>query len=152
MRKVILGTFALTGWILFLLLLASSFIFNSFNGDESKNRFSPIAWKDHKMVFDGALTCSLTSAELMDRKQQLKAEIFPNLINKTELETGFIYYFEDEGELAEKIMEFIGKEKQCCPFFKFDFSILPFKDGLALQISGSKAIKDFLVDMESDFL
>ena len=70
------------------------------------------------------------------------------MTKKTELEEGYIYYFEDEGDLAIKILEFIGKEKQCCPFFKFDFSVLPFKKGLALQISGSEGVKEFLSSKE----
>ena len=106
--------------------------------------------RDSLLVFDGALSCSLTSQELQDRIALLRAEIFPNLTRKVELEEGYIFYFQDTGDMADKILELIGKEKQCCPFFKFDFSILPFKKGLALQISGSKEVKEFLRDMDQD--
>ena len=138
------------GWILLLLFLGSGFVFNTFMGGE-QSVLSPITWEEHLLVFDGALTCSLTSEELMERKKELKEKIFPKLQKKIALSDGYIYYFEDEPGLAENIMEFIGKEKQCCPFFKFDFSILPFKKGLAFQISGSPAVKEFLTDFEQDF-
>ncbi len=146
-NKLLIPVLAL-GWILLFLVLGSTYFFNSFTKDTNENVWSPITWEEHLLVFDGALTCSLTSAELLERKQVLKEKIFPQLLKKESLDNGYIYYFEDEQQLAEDILEFIGKEKQCCPFFKFDFSVLPFKKGLALQISGSPAVKDFLKDME----
>lgn len=136
------------GWIFLLLFLGSAYFFNSFTKKTSEDLWSPIAWEEHLLVFDGALTCSLTSDELLERKKELKEKIFPQMLRKEGLDNGYIYYFEDDQQLAEDIMEFIGKEKQCCPFFKFDFSVLPFKEGLALQISGSPAVKDFIDDME----
>ena len=146
-NKLLIPVLAL-GWVFLFLFLGSAYFFNSFTSDTNKNVWSPIAWEEHLLVFDGALTCSLTSEELLERKQELKESIFPQLVKKVALDNGYIYYFEDDQQLAEDILEFIGKEKQCCPFFKFDFSVLPFNKGLALQISGSPAVKDFLKDME----
>jgi len=146
-NKLLIPVLAL-GWVLLFLFLGSAYFFNSFTKDTNKSSWSPISWEEHLLVFDGALTCSLTSDELLERKQELREKIFPQLVKKESLNNGYIYYFEDNQELAEDILEFIGKEKQCCPFFKFDFSVLPFKKGLALQISGSPAVKDFLKDME----
>ena len=146
-NKLLIPVLAL-GWVLLFLFLGSTYFFNSFTNDTGKDLWSPIAWEEHLLVFDGALTCSLTSDELLERKKELKEKIFPQMIKKQSLDNGYIYYFEDNQQLVEDILEFIGKEKQCCPFFKFDFSVLPFKKGLALQISGSPAVKDFLEDME----
>ena len=140
------------GWVCTFLLLGSSYLLNTFENREDRFVLAPISWNEHLVVLDGALTCSLTSEELQHRLTLLRAEIFPNLKEKVELENGFIYYFEDKDELVFKILEFIGKEKQCCPFFKFDLSILPFKKGVALQISGSKEVKDFLQMMESEVI
>ena len=139
LKIIILGL----GWILLTVFLGSGYIMNKFKSGE-QTAFTPITWAEHLSVFEGALSCSLTSAELQDRIAQLKEEIFPNVTQKVELEEGYIYYFEDKGDLAIKILEFMGKEKQCCPFFKFDFSILPFNKGLALKISGSEGVKAFL--------
>ncbi len=136
-----------SGWVFLALFLGSGYVMNKFKSGQ-KTAFSPITWEEHLSVFEGALSCSLTSAELQDRIALLRTEIFPNLTKKVELEEGYIYYFADEGDLAIKILEFIGKEKQCCPFFKFDFSILPFENGLALQISGSTGVKEFLSSKE----
>lgn len=137
------------GWVLFFGSLISGSVFNKFSGEEGF-AFTPIGWEEHVTVLQGALTCSLTSEELIDRKLELKSEIFVHLKNKVELEDGYIYYFEDKKGLIEKITEFMLKEKQCCPFFKFDLSILPFEKGLAFRISGSKEVKDFLFEFEKE--
>ena len=143
LKIIILGL----GWVFLALFLGSSYVMNKFkSGNEMA--FAPITWEEHLSVFNGALSCSLTSEELQNRIALLRTEIFPKLKKKVELEEGYIYYFDDEGDLAIKILEFIGKEKQCCPFFKFDFSVLPFKKGLALQISGSEGVKEFLLVKE----
>lgn len=136
------------GWVLFAVFLGSGYVMNQFKTNTENSAFTPITWGEHLSVFEGALSCSLTSTALQDRITLLREEIFPNLTRKEELTDGFIYYFEDEGDLAIKILEFIGKEKQCCPFFKFDISVLPFKKGIALQISGSQGVKDFLLSKE----
>ncbi|MFK8008499.1 MAG: hypothetical protein AB8H03_19225 [Saprospiraceae bacterium] len=144
-RNVIFGL----GWILLILFLISGYVFNKFSGD-SRSAFAPIAWEDHVTVLQGALSCSLTDAELIDRKLELKTKIFSKLKKKVELDDGFVYYFDDEKELAAIITEFMLKEKDCCSFFKFDISILPFEKGIAFQISGSKGVKDLLVDFEKE--
>jgi len=144
LKQSILGL----GWVLFILFLGSRYVMNQFKSGNDNSVFTPITWGEHLNVFEGALSCSLTSVELRDRIALLRTEIFPNLTKKEELADGFIYYFDDEGDIAIKILEFIGKEKQCCPFFKFDISVLPFKKGIALQISGSKGVKDFLLSKE----
>lgn len=144
LKTIILGL----GWVLLAIFLGSGYVMNKFKSGTETTAFTPITWNEHISLFEGALSCSLTSDELQDRIALLRTEIFPNLTKKVELEEGFIYYFEDEGDLAIKILEFIGKEKQCCPFFKFDFSILPFNKGLALQISGSEGVKEFLSSKE----
>lgn len=144
-RNVIFGL----GWFLLFLFLISGSVFNTFSG-ESKSVFTPIAWEDHAAIFEGILSCSLTDEELIDRKLELKTKIFSKLKKKIELENGFIYYFDDEEGLAATITEFMLKEKDCCPFFKFDISILPFEKGIAFQISGSKGVKDMLLDFEKE--
>lgn len=141
-------TFYIAGWILLILFLGSGYLFNRFSeGDNSM--FSPISWEDHLSVFDGALTCSLTTEEELNRRLEIKELLFSNLKKKEELENGYLYYFESKEGLYDQIAELIGKEMKCCPFFKFDLSILPFGKGMALKISGGEGVKEFLKDFEN---
>jgi len=131
------------GWVLLMVFLVSGSLFNKFSDTES-SVFTPIHWKDHAKMFTGAIQCSLTDAELVQRKEELKDKIFSKLTRKEETEDGFVYFFDDDKVMLEHLFEFVEKEKSCCPFFKFDISILPFANGIALQISGSEEVKEFL--------
>ena len=138
------------GWVLLALFLASGYFYNKMSDSENTSAFTPITWKSHKAMFEGAVACSLNSQELADRVERIKEDVFSRQINKVENENGFTYYFEDDEKLLNNIFELVEMEKACCPFFKFDISILPFQKGIALQISGSEAAKDFLAAFETD--
>lgn len=137
------------GWIILAIYLIVGYVYKEFT-PEPTSFFAPVAWENQMAVFDGAISCSLTSEELQERRMELKTEIFTHLIKKEEIKQGFIYYFNDVDGMAENITELMLKEKACCPFFKFDLSILPFKKGIALKISGSKAVKELLIDFEKE--
>ena len=148
-RKMIVLLLAL-GWVLLVAFLISGHYFNTISGNKEASFFTPIAFKDHLQVFKGAAQCSLTSEELMERKAYLSNEIFPKVINREKQTNGFVYYFKDDSTLLGQVFEFIQKEKACCPFFKFDVSILPFEKGFAMQISGSTEAVALLEEIEKD--
>lgn len=131
------------GWLAFAALLIGSSIFNSFVS-EGNQSFESIIWKKNVQVFDGLLSCSLLPDDLNERVTMLKEELFTDEVETEELEDGYLFFFEDEGEVATKLLDFLDIEKQCCPFFKFDLSILPFKQGMALKISGGPRVKSFI--------
>jgi hypothetical protein len=97
---------------------------------------------------EGVISCSLTSEGFQERRIELKNKIFSQLLKKEELPQGFTFYFNDTEGMAENLTELMLNEKACCPFFKFDLSILLFNKGIALKISGSKAVKEMLVSFE----
>ncbi len=131
------------GWLAFAALLIGSSIFNSFVS-EGNQSFESIIWKKNVQVFDGLLSCSLLPDDLNERVTMLKEELFTDEVETEELEDGYMFFFDDEGEVATKLLDFLDIEKQCCPFFKFDLSILPFKQGMALKISGGPRVKSFI--------
>ncbi len=152
MKKNLLSLFLGTGWILLALFLLSGSYYKKLTNDTESFFFSPIAWEDHLQLFKGAIQCSLTNEELLERKKYLKDEIFNKIVKKDEIQNGFVYYFNDDPILLNYVLEFIQKEKTCCPFFKFDISILPFNKGFAMKISGSEEALNFLKDFENNEL
>jgi len=88
------------------------------------------------------------SEDKLKQQELIKETIFPYVKNRVEFSNGFTYYFEDKNEMLEKLIELIRVEKECCSFFRFDLSILPFNQGLALQISGMDGVKDFILELE----
>ncbi len=136
------------GWILLGLFLAINFFLRN-KGDSLKDVIvNSNTIQNYESLFKGSLSCALSDQELLDRKQFLKQNIFPAVKEKEKTEYGLLYYFEDDDDLLKDLMEFVKLEKACCPFFRFDLTILPFEQGIGLQISGSKAAVKFLEDFE----
>ena len=132
------------GWFLFLFLLFAILQFNR-KTIVAKNFFSEInTWEDTNFEVNGELVCSLLPKEKQERQKQIKEVLVPFLIKKETIPNGIIFYFKDEENLSNQLMEFIALEKTCCPFFKFDLSILPFQQGIALQVSGMPGVKEFI--------
>ena len=90
------------------------------------------------------LVCSMIGAELAEQKALLKKEIFSQIIEIKEVENGYVFKFEDTGDMLLKLTDYIMIEKACCPFFNFDFSIQPYGKGLELKVSGEKGVKEML--------
>ena len=139
-----------TGWVLLGLFLLSGSYYKKRSGIASTSFLSPIAWEDHLQVFKGAVSCSLSSEELLERKAYLKKLIMSRVDRKEVQENSYVFYFKDDPKLLQNIMEFVQKEKACCPFFKFDLSILPFEKGLALQVSGSDEAFEMIRELDEE--
>ena len=139
-----------SGWILLLLLLTSSIVISRWTKTSDYSSFQALSWADNYQLYRGILQCSLTSEELVERKQQLKHQVLSKKLKREKSPSGIVYFFDDDKELLNSIFEFVQKEKECCPFFKFDVSILPFEKGMALQISGSEEALQFFEDFEKN--
>ena len=145
LSQVILGS----GWIFLCLFIVSAYAFNSLSSNSATSKFSPIKLDSHVHMFNGAIQCNLIGEELTARKEVLKEEIFAKVTKREESKNGIIYYFENDPKLLQSVLEHVQIEKACCPFFKFDISILPFDNGFALQISGSEDAMEFIKEFES---
>lgn len=139
-----------SAWVLLAIFILSSYFFNKYSNDNNQPAFMPIAWEDQKQFFKGAIQCSLTSEALLERKQQLKEKVFSKVIKKEQTQNGYIFYFNNDAKILEETLEFVLKEKACCPFFKFDISILPYNYGFAFQISGAEEALEMLEDFENN--
>ena len=142
--KIVLGS----GWLFLALFLTSGYYFNKLSNNSTAFKFIPITWENHLQIFNGAIQCNLVEADLLERKKLLKEAIFSKVQTKEESLNSFIYYFNDDPNLLESVLEHVQIEKACCPFFKFDISILPFNKGFALQISGSEDALKMLEEFE----
>lgn len=146
-RNIFLAVLSM-GWILFGTSLLLAFLSQKIVLPSEALGFSAIEWNNPLLVFDGAIQCSLTDEALLKRKAEIQEFLFSEVVDQKETTQGYIFYFENQ-ELIEPAMEFIQKERSCCPFFKFDLSILPFDQGFAIQISGSEAAKEMIKDFEN---
>lgn len=91
-----------------------------------------------------ALTCKLTGPELQKRKATVIAELKTLVLDRKELEYGYVYKFEGTDQNLDKLNDFIKTERMCCEFFKFQLTIE--EDVATLAITGPDGAKGFLED------
>ena len=103
------------------------------------------------MDFDNDnLICTLTGAELAERKGKLQNEIFSKVKTTEEIELGYTFTFEYDEQFIMKMTEYVLAENDCCPFLQFDISLKGKNDGV-LKITGTSQhakdmIKTVLID------
>lgn len=148
MKSKILISILGLGWIFLAVFLISGYYFNTLSNNSNTFKLSPITWDNHMHMFNGAIQCNLLEEDLIDRKETLKKTIFSKVQKREESLNGITYYFENDSNLLESVLEHVQIEKACCPFFKFDISILPFNNGFAFQVSGSKEAIEMIKEFE----
>ena len=138
-----------SGWLFLALFVLGKNYISHFMPNFNAIEESTISWEEHLQFFKGAVQCNLLEEELQDRKTMLKEDVFAKVIKRKETPNSITYYFEDEASLLESVFEHVQIEKACCPFLKFDFSILPFGKGFALMLSGSEEAIEMLKEYEA---
>lgn len=89
----------------------------------------------------GPLVCALVGQEKVNRKEALKKEIFSQMNDIEEIEFGYVFKFSDNERFLLKLIDYIIVEKECCPFFQYDFLIHPYNKGIELKVTGGRAAK-----------
>lgn len=147
-RKILSRLFFGLGWLLLIIFIGSSYFLSKLTHHEEGVQSKGISWKQHSELFDGIIQCSMIGEDLQARKEELKVEVFSKLRSKEKTANSYTYYFDNDDELLKNVIEHLLIEKECCPFFKFDLSILPFDRGFAFQLSGSEAAMEMIESFE----
>jgi len=98
-------------------------------------------------IEQAAFACQLTDSEFVERKLSLQKEVFSNVIKVEEVETGYLFHFEDDPTFLPKLFQYMLAEKECCPFFQQDISVKPKGSGITWKLSGAKGIKSIIQQM-----
>lgn len=93
------------------------------------------------------IACSLTSAELQDRRQTILKSLRGAVVEVRELEDGFLYQFPSRGPLLSEIASMIELERQCCPFLRFSLTVEANGGPIALELTGPSGTKEFLKEI-----
>jgi hypothetical protein len=93
---------------------------------------------------DLPVACSLTSAELQERRRTVLQNLRSAVVEVRELEDGYAYSFPSDGERLTEIASMIDLERQCCPFLRFRLIVEPNGGPLWLELAGPDGTKEFL--------
>ena len=96
---------------------------------------------------DLPIACSLTSAELQERRRTVLQKMRDAVVEARELPDGYAYCFPSEGRQLPEIASMIELERQCCPFLRFRLTIEPAGGPIWLELSGPVGTKDFLKEI-----
>ena len=93
---------------------------------------------------DLPIACSLTSAELQERRRTVLEKARRAVVEVKELDDGYAYSFPSEGEWLHELAGLIDLERQCCPFLRFRLTVEANGGPTWLEMTGPEGTKEFL--------
>ena len=76
------------------------------------------------------------------RNIETTKKVFQTVNEVKELSNGFVFLFSGDPDIFSDIMEFVNKERLCCPFMGFNINIDPGQGNIWLKIYGREGIKE----------
>ena len=112
---------------IFLILIMFLSLMNHTNAQSPSSPSSDLS--SESVFASQPLVCTLSEPELRKRKGDLQTEIFSQIEQVEELDSGYSLYFPDEKGFALKLIDYVLAERTCCPFFQFDLHLGPINRG-----------------------
>ena len=79
--------------------------------------------------------CTLSEAELHDRRQSILAPVRASAIEITPTRDGCVWWFTSSADIVTKLANLVELERQCCAFLTFRIVAEP-NQPVALEIAG----------------
>jgi len=90
------------------------------------------------------VACCLSDSELRIREATLLAQFKAALIEREELDDGYLLRVPGDNKSIALLTELIMAERECCPFLKFEVSLEPAMGPINVRMTGSAGTKEFL--------
>jgi hypothetical protein len=94
---------------------------------------------------DLPIVCTLTEAELKDRRRTVHDLIRRCTIDVTPVTNGYVYRFEATSEVLASLANLVDLERQCCQFLSFKIIVEP-QCPIALEITGPPPSQALIVE------
>lgn len=91
------------------------------------------------------VTCTLTSKELTDRRQQILSHLQTERLEMKELADGLAFRFAASSRELTALTNIIDLERQCCQFLTFRLIVEPQLGSMWLELIGPPGTKEMLV-------
>lgn len=91
------------------------------------------------------VACSLTDAELQQRRETVLEKVRSAVVGTRELDDGYAYRLPANEEWLTTLVNLVNLERQCCPFLRFNIIVEPGDGPLWLELTGPPGTKEFLV-------
>lgn len=98
------------------------------------------------MTRESPFACDMTALAPDERPIHIALikQLFGSVKAVRELGDGYAFQLEDNPDTLTQLVEFISKERLCCPSFGFAIEVEPEGSALWLHITGREGIKPFI--------
>ncbi len=95
---------------------------------------------------ESVFACDMSVFEPSVRLRHLEntKKIFQNAEEINEIYDGYSFAFPNDSETLVRLMEFVDKERLCCPFLGFIIEVEPENGKAKLQLYGGEGVKEFI--------
>jgi hypothetical protein len=98
---------------------------------------------------DLPIACTLTEAELRERRKRLAASFHRMNVTASELVDGYAFTFAAGSDALMDIAALIDMERRCCPFLNFRLIIEAANAPMRLEVTGPNETKALIADFFS---
>jgi hypothetical protein len=92
------------------------------------------------------IACTLTEAEMRERRQTMLDIIRRSSLGVTALPLGYAYRFEPTSEVLRRLSQLVDLERVCCPFLTFRIVVEAAQQSISLEVTGPPEAKEVIAD------
>jgi len=92
------------------------------------------------------IACRLTTPEQAHRVEELRNGLFARAMSVEERHNGYAFSFAGTESNASALLDFVGFERQCCPFLTFSLIWSPGPEPIVLSLTGDSSMIAFVRD------
>ena len=93
---------------------------------------------------DQPIACSLSPAELSNRRDQLLPGLIQRAEEVTDLENGLRMRFGSRPDLLSELVGIIDQERTCCSFLRFQLTAEPGTGPVTFEVTGPPGTREML--------
>jgi len=95
------------------------------------------------------LACTLTKAEMGERRRMVLDSVRAALLSATPLPAGYAFRFEPTSEVLAQLGRIVDLERQCCPFLTYKIIVEAGNLPICLEVTGPPEAKVVIADFLS---
>ena len=99
---------------------------------------------DEKSPVEPPVACTLTAAQLAEKRTTLIPGLLQRAVEVSELPNGIRLRFETQPGLIEDLAKVMEQERECCRFLRFELRADPAGGPIVLEITGPEGTGEML--------
>jgi hypothetical protein len=105
---------------------------------------SPIGYA---ALMESPIACTLTEAEIRERRQTMLDFVRGAALNVTSLPLGYAYHFKPTSDVLAHLSRLVDLERQCCQFLTFRIVVEAGSQPFCLEVTGPPEAKAIIADL-----